>query len=85
MLGPYIANSKGKPKKRKQHFNIFLLTIFTFLIILYTILYINRPLAKMTNKRVFCEKKNALIHELGHFMTVLKKLPFSLVYYFHGK
>lgn len=35
----------------------------------------------MTNKCVSCEKKNALIHELGHFMTVLKKLPFSLVYY----
>ena len=36
----------------------------------------------MTNKCVFCKKKNALIHELGHFMTVLKELLFSLVYYF---
>lgn len=35
----------------------------------------------MTNKRVICEKKNALIHELGLFMTVLIKLPFSLIYY----
>ncbi len=36
----------------------------------------------MTNKCVFCKKKNALIHELGHSMTVLKELLFSLVYYF---
>ena len=36
----------------------------------------------MTNKCVFCKKKNTFIHELGHFMTVLKELLFSLVYYF---
>ncbi|MCI9447374.1 MAG: hypothetical protein HFH36_08270 [Lachnospiraceae bacterium] len=30
---------------------------------------------------MFYEKKNALIHGFGHFMTVLKELPFSLVYY----
>ncbi len=36
----------------------------------------------MTNKCVFCKKKNALILELGHSMTVLKELLFSLVYYF---
>ena len=36
----------------------------------------------MPNKCVFCKKKNALIHEFGHFMTVLKELLFSLVYYF---
>lgn len=35
----------------------------------------------MTNKCVFCKKKNALIHESGRFMTVLKELLFSLVYY----
>ena len=27
----------------------------------------------------------ALMHELGHFMTVLKKLLYSLVYYFAVK
>lgn len=35
----------------------------------------------MTNKCVFCKKKNAFIHELGHFMTVLTEFLFSLVYY----
>jgi len=36
----------------------------------------------MTNKRVFCKKKNAFIHEFGHFMTVLREALFSLVYCF---
>lgn len=35
----------------------------------------------MMNKRILCGRRNALIHESGHFMTVLKEWVFSLVYY----
>ncbi len=30
---------------------------------------------------MLCREKNALIHEAGHFMTVLRKCVLSLVYY----
>lgn len=50
------------------------------LIILYVIFCIKHCPAKMTNKCVFCKRKNALIHELGYFVTFLKELRFPLVY-----
>jgi len=34
----------------------------------------------MKNKCVFRKEKNALIHEIRYFMTVLEELLFSLIY-----